>query len=90
MTSRGSLPIDTNFDRLDWKSITFGAETSHYFTAGTSKYYLRVFNANNDSMSIGDLDISFGVPAHLESRVLSTLRNDLESCYWPDNVILTE
>lgn len=75
--------------RLDWQSITFGAPASKFYTSGMSKYYLRVYHANSPSLP-GTLDISFGVPTHLESRVLNTLRMDLESPLWPDNVINPE
>ncbi|KAF9027125.1 hypothetical protein BDZ89DRAFT_819103 [Hymenopellis radicata] len=56
---QGVLSVNSHLS-LDWNSAHFGSGPGHsrFFTTGTSKYYLRVFNANTDST----IFLSFGVP----------------------------
>lgn len=85
------------FSRLDWRSAHFGSpEGTRFFTTGVNNQYLRVFRSNppgpNVDASIASanaVDICFGVPDALESRVMNMLDTELGSPDFPRNLNAT-
>jgi hypothetical protein len=64
-----------------------------FFSSGmASDRYLRTFVSNptlrTSSPSLPEaIDISFGVPGHLEAKVLEILRSDFQSKHFPENIM---
>jgi len=76
---------------LDWTSAHFGyPERTRFFTAGVNTRYMRVFRANPSVSETGadDVEICFGVPAVLKSKVMEYLTTELESPDFPHNICI--
>lgn len=62
--------------------MSFGfPESSCFYTMGVTDRYLRVHRSNpipgEDSDEIEDVEICFGIQAHLKEKIADVLRDDL-------------
>ncbi|KAF9070368.1 hypothetical protein BDP27DRAFT_623163 [Rhodocollybia butyracea] len=57
---------------LNWQGADFGYPSARFFTPGITRFYMRVFPANNYRESEA-LDLTFGAPASMRQAILEKL-----------------
>ncbi|KAK0240457.1 hypothetical protein EDD85DRAFT_825416 [Armillaria nabsnona] len=78
------LSVNSNLS-FNWRAVHFGyPRGSKFYTAGISKFYLRVFKSNSDEAGI---ELSLGVPEDIYDLVMKTLQSDFSRLDFPDNII---